>query len=59
MLAASDARLERALALWQGIRVSAIGTLNKALGKSGITPIAIPPVGEIPAGAHSPGADLP
>jgi hypothetical protein len=59
VLAASDARLERALALWQNIRASALDTLNKALGKGGIAPIAIPPVGEIPATEHSPGADLP
>lgn len=59
LLAANEARLERALELWQGVRVSRLEALNKLLRKGGADPIAIPPAGEIPARIASPGADLP
>jgi hypothetical protein len=59
VLAASERRLERALALWEKIQAEELPRLNAALGLDGLTAIEIPPPSRIPRRPASPGVERP
>ena len=59
VLAASDARLERATTLWREIRETDLAKLNATLGRGGLAPIAIPPPDQLPPARSSPGKEMP
>jgi photosystem II stability/assembly factor-like uncharacterized protein len=59
VLAASDARLERATELWQEIRGKDLAKLNAELGRRGLPRIAIPPPDQLPPARSSPGKEMP
>jgi len=56
---ACDERLDRALALWNEAKGSAVAALNAALLGAGLKPIAIPPVERIHPHDEGSGRELP
>ena len=59
MQEAQDDRLERALALWNEAKGSALAALNAALLGAGQRPITIPPVERIHPHEEGSGKELP
>jgi photosystem II stability/assembly factor-like uncharacterized protein len=59
VLVASNARLERATALWREIQDKDLPRLNAVLGRGGLAPIAIPPAEQLPPARSSPGKEMP
>jgi photosystem II stability/assembly factor-like uncharacterized protein len=58
-LVESGQRLDRALALWQGIRDTDLPRLNEALQGAGLAPISIPPVEKIRLGGPGASREIP